>query len=105
MLGESGYRTGAEDRVPCARGRCVRSNAEGVIPVSKAAKIVGGAFVAVLFVAAVWFIYAAESEATQGDMIDVKVLYGSLVFTLFVSSAIFLATSEGKSPGFEASRA
>lgn len=78
-------------RVPCARGGCVRSNAEGVIPVGKAPKIVGGAFVAVLFVAAVWFIYAAESEPRQGDTIDAKVLYGSFVFTLFIASAVFLA--------------
>ncbi len=63
----------------------------GVIPVGKAVKIVGGAFVAVLFVAAVWIIYALEAETAQRDVLDVSSLYGSFVFTLFIASAILLA--------------
>lgn len=46
---------------------------------------------AVLFVAAVWFIYAAEAETAQGDVIDVRTLYASFWFTLFIASIIFLA--------------
>jgi hypothetical protein len=48
-----------------------------VIPVDKAVKILGGAFVAVLFVAAVWFIYAAEAETAQGDVVGDSVFHGS----------------------------
>ncbi len=62
-----------------------------MIPVGKAVKIVGGAFVAVLFVAAVWIIYSLEAETAQRDVLDAGVLYGSFVFTLFIASAILLA--------------